>query len=59
MEGLESDIITYTTTLTTGTLYNIELHFYEHVAGAVCRLHWSYPGQPDQAIPQSQLSPGP
>ena len=48
---------TYTTTLTAGTLYNIELHFYENGSGAVSRLHWSYPGQPDQAIPQSQLSP--
>ena len=48
---------TYTTTLAAGTLYNIELHYYEHGDGAVCRLHWSYPGQPDQAIPQSQLSP--
>jgi PA14 domain/Divergent InlB B-repeat domain len=47
----------YSTTLTAGTLYNIELHFYEHGGGAVCRLHWSYPGQTDQAIPQSQLFP--
>ena len=48
---------TTTTTLTAGTLYNIELQFYEHGGGAVCRLHWSYPGQPDQAVPQGQLSP--
>jgi mannan endo-1,4-beta-mannosidase len=48
---------TYTTTLTAGTLYNIELHFYEHGGEATCRLHWSYPGQPEQAIPQSQLLP--
>jgi mannan endo-1,4-beta-mannosidase len=48
---------TYTTTLTAGTLYNIELHFYEREGEATCRLHWSYPGQTEQAIPQSQLLP--
>ncbi|HEY5706112.1 MAG TPA: PA14 domain-containing protein [Terrimicrobiaceae bacterium] len=47
----------YTTTLTAGTLYNIELHFYERGGDATCRLQWSYPGQPQQAIPQSQLFP--
>jgi hypothetical protein len=46
---------TYTTTLTAGTLCNIELHFYEREGEATCRMHWSYPGQPEQAIPQSQL----
>jgi hypothetical protein len=46
---------TYDTMLTAGTLYSIELHFYEHGGGAICRLHWSYPGQADHAIPQSQL----
>jgi hypothetical protein len=45
----------YTTTLAAGTLYSIELHFYERVGGAECRLHWTPPGQQDQAIPQSQL----
>ena len=48
---------TYTTTLTAGTLYNIELHYYEHEGDAACRLQWSYPGQTTQAIPQSQLYP--
>ena len=48
---------TYTTTLTAGTLYDIELHYYEHEEGAACRLQWSYPGQAIQAIPQSQLYP--
>jgi hypothetical protein len=45
----------YTTTLTANTLSNIELHYYEHESDAVCRLRWSYPGQPDQPIPQSAL----
>jgi hypothetical protein len=36
---------TYTTTLTARTLYNIELHYYEHGDGASCRLQWSYPEQ--------------
>ena len=48
---------TYTTTLTAGTLYSIELHYYEHEGDAACRLQWSYPGQTTQAIPQSQLYP--
>ncbi len=47
----------HTTTLTAGTLYNIELHYYEHGGDASCRLRWSYPGQPLQAIPSSQLYP--
>jgi hypothetical protein len=28
----------YTTTLSAGTLYNIELHYYEHSGDAVCRV---------------------
>ena len=47
----------YTTTLTAGTLYDIEVHYYEHSGDATCRLRWSYPGQPLQTIPQSQLYP--
>ena len=47
----------YTATLQAGTLYNIEVQFYEYAGRALCRLHWSYPGQVDQAIPQSQLFP--
>ena len=47
----------YTTTLTAGTRYDIELHYYEHEGDAVCRLQWSYPGQALQAVPQSQLYP--
>ena len=46
-----------TATLTAGTLYNIELHFYERGSGAECRLHWTPPGQPDQKIPDIQLYP--
>ena len=45
----------YITTLTGGTLYDIELHYYEHASDAACRLQWSYPGQTEQAIPQSAL----
>ena len=47
----------HTITLTAGTLYDIELHYYEHGGDASCRLHWSYPGQPLQTIPSSQLYP--
>ena len=47
----------YTTTLAAGVLYDIELQYYEHEGNAECRLLWSYPGQPTQAIPQSQLYP--
>jgi hypothetical protein len=43
------------TTLTANTLYNVELHYYEHESDAVARLRWSYPGQADQPIPQSAL----
>jgi hypothetical protein len=47
----------HTTTLTAGTLYDIELHYYEHGGDASCRLHWSYPGQSMEPIPSSQLYP--
>ena len=48
---------TYTTTLTAGTLSDIELHYYEQEGDAACRLQWSYPGQGNQIIPQTQLFP--
>ena len=47
----------YTTTLAAGTLYDIELHYYEHAGDAVCRLRWSYAGQSTEPIPSSQLYP--
>jgi hypothetical protein len=47
----------HTTTLTAGTLYDIELQYYENAGDAVCRLQWSYPGQTEQAVPHSQLYP--
>jgi hypothetical protein len=47
----------FTMNLTAGTLYDIELHYYEHEGDAACRLQWSYPGQTTEAIPQSQLYP--
>jgi hypothetical protein len=43
--------------LMAGTLYDIELHYYEHGGGASCRLQWSYPGQATQPIPKGQLFP--
>ncbi|HEU4679999.1 MAG TPA: PA14 domain-containing protein, partial [Terrimicrobiaceae bacterium] len=50
----------FTTTLTAGTSYDIELDYYEHEGNAECRLLWSYPGQSTaEVIPQSQLSPPP
>jgi hypothetical protein len=48
---------TYTTNLAAGTMYDIELHFYENGGDAECKLQWSYPGQPKQIIPQSRLFP--
>jgi hypothetical protein len=47
----------YTTTLSAGTLYNIELHYYDHEGEAECQLRWSYPGQSTQIIPSGQLYP--
>ena len=47
----------YTTTLTSGTLYNIELHYFEKAGDATCQLEWSYPGQGLQTIPRGQLFP--
>ena len=47
----------YTTNLTAGTKYDLELHFYEHGGDAECKLQWSYPGQGKQAIPQGRLYP--
>ena len=46
----------HTATLTAGTLYDIELHYYEHGGDASCRLLWSY-GQSTETIPSSQLYP--
>jgi PA14 domain len=47
----------YTTTLSAGALYNIELHYYEYDEPAACQLRWSYPGQSTETIPSSQLYP--
>ena len=47
----------YITNLAAGTMYDIELQFYENGGDAECKLQWSYPGQPKQIIPQSQLFP--
>jgi hypothetical protein len=48
---------TYSTTLSGGTLSDIELHYYEHEGDAACRLQLSYPGQATEIIPQTQLFP--
>jgi hypothetical protein len=37
---------THTTTLTAGTLYNIELHYYEHEGDAACRVELSRTSNP-------------
>lgn len=55
---MPATVYNYTTTLTAGQVYDIELHFFERGNRAVCHLSWSYPGQSEQAIPQSQLYPG-
>jgi O-glycosyl hydrolase len=44
-------------TLTAGQKYSITMEYYERGGGAVARLLWSYPGQAQQAIPQSRLFP--
>lgn len=40
-----------------GTTVDIRLEYFESSGDAVARLHWSYPGQADQAIPQQYLIP--
>jgi hypothetical protein len=44
-------------TLTAGQKYSVTMEYYERGGGAVARLLWSYPGQAQQAIPQSRLFP--
>ena len=44
-------------TLQAGQLYDIRLEFFDHDEDAIVRLLWSYPGQTQTAIPQSQLYP--
>jgi len=43
--------------LVAGTLYTIRMEYYEHGGLAAARLLWSYPGQPQIAIPRTQLFP--
>lgn len=43
--------------LTAGQKYDLKLEYFESSGGAVARLMWSYPGQGQQVIPQSQLFP--
>ena len=49
------DVLIRTYNANRDTLSNIELHYYEHEATQSARLRWSYPGQAEQAIPQSAL----
>jgi hypothetical protein len=43
--------------LVAGTRYDIRMEYYEHTGLATARLRWTYPGQPQIAIPASQLYP--
>ena len=47
----------YTTTLTAGTLYSIELHYYENGVTRCARCAGVIRDSRTQAIPQSQLYP--
>ena len=44
-------------TLTAGTKYDVTMEYYEHGGNASAKLQWSYPGQAQTPIPQSQLYP--
>ncbi len=44
-------------TLAGGALYDLKMEYYEHAGAATARLQWTYPGQTQAAIPQSQLYP--
>ena len=46
-----------TIALTAGQKYTIKMEYYENGGGAVAKLLWAYPNQPQQLIPQSQLFP--
>ena len=43
--------------LTAGQRYDIRLEYFENVGGALAKLWWSYPGQPQQTVPQIRLYP--
>ncbi|HEY0109723.1 MAG TPA: PA14 domain-containing protein, partial [Fibrella sp.] len=43
--------------LVAGQKYSIRMEYYESVGGTAARLHWTYPGQVRQAIPQVRLFP--
>jgi len=42
-----------------GRIYRFRVEFYENGGGAVCELYWRYPGQSEQVVPTSVLSPEP
>ncbi|WP_273844813.1 PA14 domain-containing protein [Rubrobacter calidifluminis] len=44
-----------TITLQAGQRYDIQMDYYEDGGGAVAKLQWSYPGQPEQVVPSSVL----
>ena len=43
--------------LVAGQKYDVRMEMYENTGGAVAKLHWSYAGQADQAIPRQYLYP--
>ncbi len=44
-------------TLTAGQRYTIKMEYYDGGGGATAKLLWAYPGQTQQAVPQSYLYP--
>lgn len=48
-----------TIALTAGVQYDVKMEFFENGGLAVAKLWWSSPSQAKQAIPQTQLCPGP
>ena len=44
-----------TVTLKAGKRYDLQLDYYENGGGAVAKLLWSYPSQPQQVVPSNRL----
>ena len=44
-------------TLNAGQPYAIQLDYFQEPADSLIKLHWSYPGQPQQIIPTTHLRP--
>ncbi|MBL8236050.1 MAG: DUF1800 family protein [Bryobacterales bacterium] len=41
--------------LTAGQRYSIRMEYFEGYGNAIAKLHWAYPGQAEQVIPQARL----